>query len=97
MGHYAVIDGVFGGELTVPAKTMKAAVVRNLHEPLTIEEMPVPAPQYGEALVKIAATGVCHTDLHAADGDGPIKPSLPFVSGHEGVGVVAAVRARAGP
>ena len=77
----------------MPAKTMKAAVVRNFHEPLTIEEMPVPAPQYGEVLVKIAATGVCHTDLHAADGDWPVKPSLPFVPGHEGVGVVAAVGA----
>ena len=72
---------------------MKAAVVRTFHEPLTIEEMPVPAPQYGEVLVKIAATGVCHTDLHAVDGDWPVKPSLPFVPGHEGVGVVAAVGA----
>ena len=59
----------------MPAKTMKAAVVRSFHEPLTIEEMPVPAPQYGEVLVKIAATGVCHTDLHAAEGDWP-RPTI---------------------
>ncbi|HET7203662.1 MAG TPA: alcohol dehydrogenase AdhP [Steroidobacteraceae bacterium] len=77
----------------MPAKTMKAAVVRNFHEPLAIEELPVPEPQHGEVLVKIAATGVCHTDLHAAEGDWPVKPSLPFVPGHEGVGVVAAVGA----
>jgi propanol-preferring alcohol dehydrogenase len=77
----------------VPAKTMKAAVVRKFGDPLTIEEMPVPAPQHGEVLVKLAATGVCHTDLHAAEGDWPVKPSLPFVPGHEGVGVVAAVGA----
>lgn len=75
----------------MPAKTMQAAVVRNFREPLTIEEMPVPVPQYGEVLVKIVATGVCHTDLHAAEGDWPVQPLLPFVPGHEGVGVVAAI------
>jgi len=72
-------------------KTMKAAVVREFGKPLTIEELPVPVPGPGEALVKIFATGVCHTDLHAADGDWPVKPSPPFVPGHEGAGVVAAV------
>src|SRR4030095_8829838 len=72
---------------------MQAAVVRSFHEPLTIEEMPVPAQQYGEVLVKISATGVCHTDLHADNGYWPVKPSVPFVPGHEGVGVVAAVGA----
>jgi propanol-preferring alcohol dehydrogenase len=39
------------------------------------------------------ATGVCHTDLHAADGDWPVKPSPPFIPGHEGAGIVAAVGA----
>jgi len=70
---------------------MKAAVVRSFREPLVVEEIPVPAPGAGEVLVKIRATGVCHTDLHAADGDWPVKPTLPFVPGHEGAGVVAAV------
>jgi propanol-preferring alcohol dehydrogenase len=51
--------------------TMKAAVVRAFPQPLTIEEVPVPTPGPGEVLVKIAAFGVCHTDLHAADGDWP--------------------------
>ena len=39
-------------------------------------------------LVKVEACGVCHTDLHAVDGDWPVKPQLPFIPGHEGVGVV---------
>ena len=42
-------------------------------------------------LVRIAASGVCHTDLHAADGDWPVKPHLPFIPGHEGAGHVAAL------
>jgi propanol-preferring alcohol dehydrogenase len=73
------------------AMTMKAAVVRAFGAPLTIEDVPIPTPKPGEVLVKVAACGVCHTDLHAADGDWPVKPTLPFVPGHEGAGVVAAV------
>jgi alcohol dehydrogenase, propanol-preferring len=73
------------------AKTMKAAVVHAFGKPLRIEEVPVPAPGPGELLVKIAASGVCHTDLHAADGDWPVKPKLPFIPGHEGVGSIAAI------
>lgn len=72
-------------------RTMKAAVVREFGQPLSIEELPVPAPKAGEVLVKILATGVCHTDLHAADGDWPVRPQLPFVPGHEGAGVIAAL------
>jgi len=72
---------------------MKAAVVHAFGQPLRIEELPIPTPGRGEVLVKIVATGVCHTDLHAADGDWPIKPSPPFVPGHEGAGIVAAVGA----
>jgi len=72
-------------------KMMKAAVVHEFGQPLRIEEVPVPAVAPGSILVKVAASGVCHTDLHAADGDWPVKPSLPFIPGHEGVGYVAAV------
>jgi propanol-preferring alcohol dehydrogenase len=57
------------------AKTMKAAVVHEFKQPLRIEEVPVPTPGAGQIVVKIAATGVCHTDLHAAEGDWPVKPS----------------------
>ena len=74
-------------------KTMKAAVVRKFKQPLVIEEVPVPSPKAGEILVRIAASGVCHTDLHAAEGDWPVKPTPPFIPGHEGVGHVAAVGA----
>ena len=75
----------------VMANTMRAAVVREFGKPLAIEERPIPSPGPGEVLVKIRATGVCHTDLHAADGDWPVKPKPPFIPGHEGAGVVYAV------
>jgi propanol-preferring alcohol dehydrogenase len=48
---------------------MKAAVVHAFGKPLTIDEVPIPVPGPGGVLVKIISTGVCHTDLHAADGD----------------------------
>ncbi len=50
----------------------------------------MPRPGAGQVLVKIKACGVCHTDLHAAEGDWPVKPKPPFIPGHEGVGQVAA-------
>ncbi|MFC0667979.1 alcohol dehydrogenase AdhP [Azotobacter chroococcum] len=75
------------------AKTMKAAVVVEFGKPLEIREVPVPTPGPGQLLVKIAACGVCHTDLHAAEGDWPVKPNPPFIPGHEGVGQVVAVGA----
>ena len=72
-------------------RTMKAAVVREFGKPLAIEEVEVPRPGAGQVLVRIRACGVCHTDLHAAEGDWPVKPKPPFIPGHEGVGEVAAV------
>ena len=70
---------------------MKAAVVHAFGQPLRIEEVPVPEVTPGQVLVMVVASGVCHTDLHAADGDWPVKPTLPFIPGHEGVGFVAAL------
>jgi propanol-preferring alcohol dehydrogenase len=72
---------------------MKAAVVRAFGQPLQIEEVAVPTPGAGQILVRIEACGVCHTDLHAAGGDWPVKPNPPFIPGHEGVGYVAEVGA----
>jgi len=72
-------------------QTMKAAVAHAYGEPLRIEEVKVPLPGPGQILVKIEACGVCHTDLHAVEGDWPVRPPLPFIPGHEGVGYVAAV------
>ena len=71
--------------------TMKAAVVRSFGKPLVIEDVPVPVPGPGEVLVKVKACGVCHTDLHAASGDWPVKPTPPFIPGHEAAGIVAAI------
>ncbi|MCT7352001.1 alcohol dehydrogenase AdhP [Streptomyces sp. 15-116A] len=70
---------------------MKAAVVRSFGEPLVIEERPDPEPGPGQARIRVEASGLCHTDIHAAHGDWPVKPSPPFVPGHEGVGVVEAL------
>jgi alcohol dehydrogenase, propanol-preferring len=70
------------------SKTMTAAFVTQFGKPLTIGELPVPEVRDGQVLVKIEACGVCHTDVHAADGDWPVKPRLPFVPGHEGIGRV---------
>lgn len=72
-------------------KTGRAAVVRAFKEPLVIQEVPVLAPDAGQILIRIAASGVCRTDLDAPAGDWPVKPKPPFISGHEGVGHVAAV------
>jgi propanol-preferring alcohol dehydrogenase len=67
---------------------MRAAVVHQLGSPLTIDERPQPTPGEGEVLVRLEASGLCHTDIHAANGDWPVKPVAPFVPGHEGVGIV---------
>jgi propanol-preferring alcohol dehydrogenase len=66
---------------------MKAAVVHEFGQPVVVEEVPVPVPGPGEVLVRILASGVCHTDVHAADGDWPVRPTLPFIPGHEGAGI----------
>lgn len=71
--------------------SMQAAVVNKLGEKLSVEEVEIPKPGPGEVLVKLVATGVCHTDLHAAEGDWPVQPSPPFIPGHEGVGEIVAV------
>src|SRR5664280_1623177 len=67
---------------------MKAAVVTSFTEPLEIQDLPVPMPGPGQVLVKIEASGLCHTDIHAAHGDWPVKPRLPLIPGHEGVGPI---------
>ncbi len=67
---------------------MRAAVVLSFDQPLEMREVPTPAPQPGEVLVRIEASGLCHTDIHAARGDWPVKPAPPFIPGHEGVGIV---------
>lgn len=75
------------------AAKMHAAVVELFGKPLAFREVAVPTPGPGQILVKTEACGVCHTDLHAAHGDWPLKPTLPFIPGHEGIGRVEAVGA----
>jgi propanol-preferring alcohol dehydrogenase len=72
-------------------KTMKAAVIREFGSLLKIEEVEVKRPGRNEILVKVIASGVCHTDLHAIQGDWPVKPKMPLIPGHEGAGYVVAV------
>ena len=72
---------------------MKAAVFRKVQEPLTIESVEIDKPWGREVLVRTAATGVCHSDLHVVDGLGRFPLDRPIVLGHEGSGVVEAVGA----
>jgi alcohol dehydrogenase, propanol-preferring len=69
---------------------MRAMVLDRPKTPLVMRERPVPQPGQGEILVKIAACGVCRTDLHVVDGELP-NPKLPIVPGHEIVGRVVAM------
>jgi propanol-preferring alcohol dehydrogenase len=75
------------------AGKMHVAVVEHFGKPLVQQEWEIPSPGAGQILVKTEACGVCHTDLHAATGDWPLKPKLPFIPGHEAIGRVAAVGA----
>lgn len=70
---------------------MKAAVVPEIKAPLEIRELEVPEAGVGQVRVRIEASGLCHTDIHAAHGDWPVPPKMPLIPGHEGVGVVEQV------
>jgi len=71
--------------------TMQAAVVKEFGKDLIVEDVLIPQPGPGQALLELISSGVCHTDLHAVEGDWPVKPSPPFIPGHEGVGEVVDV------
>jgi 6-hydroxycyclohex-1-ene-1-carbonyl-CoA dehydrogenase len=70
---------------------MKAAVFHGPHQPLCVEDWPTPRPGSGEILVRVAACGVCHTDLHYIDHGVPTFKKPPLILGHEPSGIVAAV------
>lgn len=72
---------------------MQAAVVEAFGKPLVLRDCDIPTPGPGQILIKTEACGVCHTDLHAARGDWPLKPTPPFIPGHEGIGIVVALGA----
>jgi alcohol dehydrogenase, propanol-preferring len=71
-----------------PGTTYAAAVVHDFGSELSVEQVPTPELEPGQVLVKVEASGLCHTDIHAAHGDWPVKPAPPFIPGHEGVGIV---------
>jgi alcohol dehydrogenase, propanol-preferring len=85
--------------MSAPSPTMRntavssyeAAVVHGFGEPLSVEQVPVLALEAGQVRVRVEACGLCHTDIHAAHGDWPVKPAPPFVPGHEGVGIVCEI------
>jgi propanol-preferring alcohol dehydrogenase len=80
-------------EVLPVARKMNATLVEQFGKPLVFQEWEIPSPGAGQILVKTEACGVCHTDLHAATGDWPLKPKLPFIPGHEAICRVAAVGA----
>ena len=69
---------------------MRAAVMYETHRPLVVDDLEVESPRAGEVLVRIAASGVCRSDLHALEGESPVSQP-PMVLGHEGAGLVEEV------
>jgi propanol-preferring alcohol dehydrogenase len=64
---------------TAATKTMRAAVVEDFARPLVVNQVAKPVAGQGEIVVRIETSGLCHTDIHAAHGDWPVKPSPPFI------------------
>jgi len=73
----------------VPKRQM-AQVIEKTGGPVEFKEIDVQQPGPDEVLVNIKYSGVCHTDLHAVNGDWPLPTKLPLVGGHEGAGIVVA-------
>src|SRR5205823_7051976 len=75
---------------TIAAVRIRAAVLEEFGQPLVVQDVELAEPRAGEALVRLAACGVCHTDMYTASGADPTGYA-PCVLGHEGAGVVEAV------
>jgi alcohol dehydrogenase, propanol-preferring len=69
-------------------ENMKAAVVVAFDQPLEVLDREIPSPGPAQVLIRMETCGLCHTDIHAAQGDWPVKPTPPFVPGHEGIGII---------
>lgn len=67
---------------------MKAAVLFRVNQPLKVVEIPIPRLQEGQVLVKVAASGICHTQLLEMEGTHPTGDHTPNLLGHEGAGIV---------
>ncbi len=72
---------------------MRAAVLETFNAPLVVRDVEVAEPGPGEVRVKVAASGICGSDLKAIDGKSPVTPHLPLIPGHESAGVVESVGA----
>ncbi len=73
---------------------MRAAILKEIGKPITMEDVATPTPGAGEVLIQVEACGVCHSDLHLADGDWDLlRPitKVPLILGHEVAGTVAAL------
>jgi alcohol dehydrogenase, propanol-preferring len=68
---------------------MKAARIHAYGKPLEIDDVPTPTPGPGQVLVKVAAAGFCHSDLHILGGEIPVLPRMPLTLGHENAGYIA--------
>lgn len=71
-------------------------MARELGSRLHLDDVPKPTPGHGEVVLRVETAGLCHTDIHAVHGDWPVKPKVPLIPGHEGVGIVEAAGADAG-
>lgn len=89
----ATLDKKAEQHSTKHSKTMHAAVVEEFGKTLVLREWSVPTPGPGQIVVKTEACGVCGTDIHAALGEWPLKPTPPFIPGHEAIGLVSAIGA----
>jgi propanol-preferring alcohol dehydrogenase len=67
---------------------MQAAIAHEFGGPLSLEDVEIPTPEDGEVVIQVETSGLCHTDIHAVHGDWPVKPKMPLIPGHEGVGIV---------
>jgi len=89
----AILDPKVESKFSKQTRTMQAAVVEAFGKPLVLREWDIPKAGPGQIVVKTEACGVCHTDLHAANGDWPLKPKPPFIPGHEAIGIITEVGA----
>jgi alcohol dehydrogenase, propanol-preferring len=89
----AILEPKVGSTSQKHRSTMQAAVVEAFGRPLVLREWDIPTAGPRQIVVKTEACGVCHTDLHAANGDWPLKPTPPFIPGHEAIGIVTEVGA----
>jgi alcohol dehydrogenase, propanol-preferring len=77
--------------LKTEESTVKAAIVHELGAALDVTDTDTPTPSSTQVLVRLETSGLCHTDIHAARGEWPVKPTPPSIPGHEGVGIVERV------